>query len=102
MALVNIATLFSDVKRTLKKISFPGGIELLSYKRNRSIAILRQEDSQLLLKESGYEEIERLIPPAKLAKELKAMVKSEFPRSRKVRLVKIAHPDELERKRQKI
>ncbi len=102
MALVNIATLLSDVKRTLKKTDYPGGIELLSYKRNRGIAILTQEDTTLVLRESGYEEIEMIIPSAKLAKELKIMVKREFPRSRKVRLVKISHPDELERKRQKI
>ncbi len=102
MALVNIATLFHDVKQHLKSICFPGGIELLSYKRNRSIAILVQEDKTLLLKESGYQKIETLSDPAKLAKDLKVMVKREFPRSRKVRLVKLSHPDELERKRQKI
>ena len=102
MALVNIATLLSDVNRTLKKNEYPGGIEILSYKRNRAIAILIQQDTTLLLKESGYEELEILIPSAKLTKELKIMVKREFPRSRKVRLVKIKHPDELERKRQKI
>jgi 16S rRNA C1402 (ribose-2'-O) methylase RsmI len=102
MALVNIATLYYDVIQHLKKIRFPGGIELLSYKRNRSIAILVQEDETLLLKESGYKELETLTSPAKLAKDLKVMVKREFPRSRKVRLVKLSHPDELERKRQKI
>lgn len=102
MALVNIATVATDVKRVLKKIPYPGGIELLSYKRNRGIAILKQEDSTLILRESGYEEQEIVIPSAKLTKELKTMVKREFPRSRKVRLIKISHPDELERKRQKI
>ncbi len=102
MALVNIATVATDVKRQLKKIVYPGGIELLSYKRNRGIAILKQEDSTLVLSENGYEEHETVISSAKLIKELKTMIKREFPRSRKVRLVKINHPDELERKRQKI
>ena len=102
MALVNLATLPTDVKRVLKKVTYPGGIELLSYKRNRGIAILKQEDSTLVLRETGYKEQEIVIPSAGLTKELKTMVKREFPRSRKVRLIKINHPDELERKRQKI
>ena len=102
MALVNIATLLTDVKRTLKKITFPGGIELLSYKRNRGIAILTQEDSTLELREFGYKEQEIIIPGERLTKELKPMVKREFPRSRKVRLIKISNPDELERIHQKI
>ena len=102
MALVNIATLLTDIKRTLKKISFPGGIELLSYKRNRGIAILRQEDSTLELREFGYKEQQFIIPESRLAKELKTMIKREFPRSRKVRLIKLGHPKELERVHQKI
>ncbi len=102
MDLVNIATLLSDVKRSLKKISFPGGIELLSYKRNRGIAILMQEDLTFERREFGYKEQELFIPKERLAKELKTMIKREFPRSRKVRLIKIRHPDELERVHQKI
>lgn len=58
MALVNVATLLTDVKRTLNKISFPGGIELLSDKRNHEIAILTREDSTLGLGEFGYQEQE--------------------------------------------
>ncbi len=102
MALINITTLLTEVKRTLKKISFPGGIELLSYKRNRGIAILPQEDLTCVIKEFGYREQEKTIPADRLAKELKTMIKREFPRSRKVRLIKISHPSELERIHQKI
>lgn len=88
MALTNIATLPTDVERTLKKICFPGGIELLSHKRNRGIAILKQEDMTLELREFGYKNQQFFIPQSRLTKELKAMIKREFPRSRKVRLVK--------------
>ena len=102
MALTNIATLLTDVERTLKKIRFPGGIELLSYKRNRGIAILKQEDMTLELREFGYKEQRFIIPGNRLTKELKTMIKREFPRSRKVRLVKLADPKDLERVRQKI
>lgn len=68
MALVNIATILADTLRALKKIEPPGGIEFLSYKRNRTIA----------------------------------MIKREFPRSKKIRLVKFSAPQELEHIHQKI
>ena len=77
MALVNITTIITDTKRVLQKIDPPGGVELLSYKRNRGIA-------------------------DNLVKELKPLIKHEFPRSRKVRLIKFSDPQELERSHQKI
>ena len=102
MTLVNITTLSNDTLRALKKIEPPGGIELLSYKRNRGIAILKRGDGSILLKEYGYKDQELVIPAANLSKTLKTMVKREFPRSRKVRLIKLDSPDKLDRKRQKI
>ena len=102
MALVNIATILADTKRALKKIEPPGGIELLSYKRNRGIAIIKRDNDLLELREHGYQDQEFKIHPDRLAKELKAMIKREFPRSRKVRLIKFSDPQQLERIHQKI
>jgi len=102
MALVNIATILADTRRVLKKIKPPGGIELLSYKRNRGIAIIKKEENLLVIREHGYLEQEFELPPDKLAKELKTMLKREFPRSRKVRLIKFSDPKELDRIHQKI
>jgi hypothetical protein len=102
MALVNIATIIADTRRALKKIAPPGGIELLSYKRNRSIAIIKKTPHLLLIREHGYEEQEFELPTENLTKELKILIKREFPRSRKVRLLKFSDPQELERSHQKI
>jgi len=102
MALVNMATLIADCLRTLKKMQPPGGIELLSYKRNRGIAIIKKEDQLLEIREYGYEERVLELTSEKLEKELKTMIKREFPRSRKVRMVKFSDPQELERVYQKI
>jgi len=102
MALVNMATLIADCLRLLKKIQPPGGIELLSYKRNRGIAIIKKKNQLLEIREHGYEEQVLELTPEKLEKELKTMIKREFPRSRKVRLVKCTDPHELERMHQKI
>jgi len=102
MALVNIATIIADTSRALKKIDPPGGIELLSYKRNRGIAIIKKAPEFLLLREKGYNELEFELSEENLAKELKIMIKREFPRSRKLRLIKFRDPGELDRTRQKI
>ena len=56
----------------------------------------------LEIQEHGYKEQEVVISPEKLAKELTSMVKREFPRSRKVRLIKLNDPKELDRIHQKI
>ena len=102
MALVNIASVTATAMRELKKMEAPGGIELLSYKRNRTIAIIKKNDVIVEIRERGYEELDFEVPVAKLGKELKALIKREFPRSRKVRLFKFSDPEELARPHQKI
>lgn len=102
MALINIASILADTLRVLEKTTPPGGVELLSYKRNRSIAIIKRDTNRVLLQERGYQEQEIDIPLPQLGKELKAMIKREFPRSRKVRMIKFQDPKTLERLRQKI
>ena len=102
MALVNMTTLITDSLRALKKIQPPGGIELLSYKRNRGLAIIKKQDDLVEIREHGYAEQVLELTVDKLEKELKTMIRREFPRSRKVRLVKFSDPRELERERQKI
>ncbi|NOQ45394.1 MAG: hypothetical protein GQ559_01765 [Desulfobulbaceae bacterium] len=102
MSLVNIDSVRRQVLRILDKIEPPGGVELLSYKRNRSVALVCQSPGEYLIREQGYVDQEILINRQDLARILKTMIKREFPRSRKVRLHKFDHPEELERARQKI
>jgi hypothetical protein len=45
MALVNIETALVDTERLLKKVAPPGGVVLLSYKRNRGIAIIKRGET---------------------------------------------------------
>ncbi|MGI6656636.1 MAG: hypothetical protein ACOX5Z_07395 [Desulfobulbus sp.] len=102
MALVNIDTVHAETLQLLKKTDPPGGILLLSYKRNRSIAILKKEEELLEVREDGYVQQVLEFAPEKLPRELKTMIKREFPRSRKVRLIKFADPEELTREWPKI
>ena len=102
MSLVNIDSVRNQTLRLLDRIEPPGGIELLSYKRNRSVAIICQHDGDYLVREKGYEEQEVAADRDQLPRLLKTLIKREFPRSRKVRLLKFQDPAELNRPRQKI
>ena len=102
MALINIASIITTTRRELKKVEPPGGIELLSYKRNRTIAIIKKDEATVEIRERGYLEQNMEIPLEKVSKELKILIKREFPRSRKVRLFKFNDPEELSRTHQKI
>ena len=102
MALVPIDSLRRQVLQVLEKTLPPGGVELLSYKRDRSIALICREEGRYQVIERGFEEQEYFVERSGLPRLLKTMFKREFPRSRKVRLFKFSEPEELERKRQGI
>lgn len=102
MALVNIDSIIRNLLQKLEKLSPPQGIELLSYKRNRSIAVLLLPDNTFLVRERGYREEEQIIDKAGLQKHLKSLIKYEFPRSRKVRVYQVENPRDLEKSRKKL
>ena len=66
MALVNIDSLIRSLLPKLEKLTPPQGIELLSYKRNRSIAVLLLGDNTFLVRERGYREAEQVVDKAGL------------------------------------
>ncbi len=102
MSLVNINSVHRQVLQKLEKLDPPAGIELLSYKRNRAIAVTVISQGNFQIIERGYVEQELFVTRKELHRALKTMIRKEFPRSRKVRICKYAHPEELERPRIKI
>ncbi len=97
MALVNIDTIVNDTIRIAGSLSPDTGVELMSYKRNRTISITFLGNQMFRLVEKGYVEQETTISFEELPKRLKKAVKKEFPRSRKVRLFKFTDPIQLDR-----
>jgi hypothetical protein len=102
MALVNIDSVIPNLLQKLQKLNPPQGVELLSYKRNRSIAVLLLHDDRYLVRERGYREDEQIIDQAGLQKHLKSLIKYEFPRSRKIRMYQIETRSDLEKPRKKL
>lgn len=102
MALVNIETIGKKISAMLAKLDAPQGFEILSYKRNRGIAVLLRDRETVWVREHGYREEEQEVGLEELPKLLKTLIKREFPRSRKLRVYQIAGPEELNQPRKKL
>ncbi|MCF6186482.1 MAG: hypothetical protein L3J49_03270 [Desulfobulbaceae bacterium] len=92
MALINIQSAIKQVRQIVRKLDPPQGVEILTYKRNRGITIIKIDDDTLSVMERGYEENTFQVGMGGLAKLLKAIAKREFPRSRKVRVYQLDSP----------
>ncbi|BCO09560.1 hypothetical protein GF1_19360 [Desulfolithobacter dissulfuricans] len=65
----------------------PGqAIELLTWKKDRSVRIIRLEDGRLRVEERGFERQDFVVQADKLKKLLRTLIKREFPRSHKIRM----------------
>ena len=102
MALINIDSALTDALRYIKSCPAGSGLEIMSYKRNRTVGIVKLEDDLLQFIENGYLKNDTTIGVDQLRKKLKTAIAREFPRSRKVRFFKFSSIDELERIHQKI
>ena len=102
MAFINIATAPKQVAAQIKKAAPQQGLEVLTYKRNRGVEIIKVSEHELAVREWGYNEESWQISQEKLGKLLKTIFKREFPRSRKVRIYVIKSPEDRNISRQKI
>ena len=75
------------VIKKLKKMKLNQFIDLRTYKRNRSVVIVKIADGEYLIIEDGYEKDQFPdLTIQQVKKTLKTLLKREFPRSNKVRL----------------
>jgi hypothetical protein len=88
MSLVNIGSIRLQALRMLDKQTAPGsGLELFTYKRDRGVGIVRLDADTFLVREHGFVDQESEVKRAGLPKLLKTIIKREFPRSHKVRVI---------------
>ena len=102
MALINIDSVRNRTITTLLKLPPEAGLEILSYKRDRGVSVLRLSKGEFRVIERGYCEQELRLAPEELAKALKTIIKREFPHSRKVRVYNLAGAEDLDRQRKKL
>lgn len=102
MALINKESAIKKIMTGLEKLPLQQGYEVLSYKRNRGLDLLRLETDLILIRERGYREAEYRVRMADLEKLLKSLFKYEFPRSRQLRLYQLASPADRDQPRKKL
>ena len=78
--------IIETVIEKLKKLPLDHYLDLRTYKRNRSLAIVKKSEDDLLIIEDGYFHERYHLRLDKLKKTLKTLLKKEFPRGHKVRL----------------
>ncbi len=83
MALINKDNTLNWVLITVKKMPVNSSIEILSYKRNRSIKVFKKEGYLQVLEKGFYNE-EFKIKTEELKGLLKKLLRREFPRSHKL------------------
>ena len=80
------ATAVQDVMRRLQKMESGDFLELLTWKKDRSLLLVKQNEDDVLVYERGFVEEEFRVKYSKLKKLLKTLLKQEFPRSHKIRV----------------
>lgn len=85
--MIGIKGMEKEALTRLRKMDVGGVLEIVTYKRNRGIIILKEENDFYKVKEFGYhEEIFADLDEARLKKLLQKIAKREFPRSQQIRL----------------
>lgn len=91
--MIDKASAIETVLRKLKKVPVGQALDLRTYKRDRSVLILRTGEDTYTVVEDGFEQ-ERFSEDFKsLKKLLKKLLKKEFPRSNKIRVYDVEDID---------
>jgi hypothetical protein len=78
--------ILDTVAGRLKNLPVGHYLNLRTYKRNRSVIIVKQSENNLLIIEDGFSKEKFCITSEKLKKLLTTLLRKEFPRSHKIRL----------------
>jgi len=84
--MIDKTKIIDAVTERLKNLPTRHYLDLRTYKRNRSILIVKMDEDDLLIIEDGFFKERFRINSDKLRKLLSALLKKEFPRSHKIRL----------------
>jgi len=95
MALIPLAMARRQAVRHAQKMCPPQILALLTYKRDRGVVIHCLAENAYKVCEYGFVHDTIVVSEERLGKLLKTIIKREFPRSHKVRLLKLASPGEL-------
>ena len=84
--MINKTNIVETVMERLKKIPIGYYLDLRTYKRNRSIIIIKVTEDDFTIIEDGYFKERFQLKSEKLKKLLNTLLRKEFPRSHKISL----------------
>jgi len=84
--MIDKTNVIDAVCERLRKMPDGDCLALRTYKRNRSVYIVKETGDALTIVEEGFYRDRFTVPREKLRKTLRTLLKREFPRSRKVRV----------------
>jgi len=84
--MIDKTQIIDSVTERLEKLPTGHYLDLQTYKRNRSVLIVKMGEDDLLIIEDGFFKERFRIKTEKLRKLLAALLRKEFPRSHKTRL----------------
>jgi hypothetical protein len=84
--MIDKTTILDSVLERARKLPEGHYLDMRTYKRNRSVLIIKQSEEEFAIIEQGYVSNRSTVKAEKLKKELSVILRREFPRSHKVRL----------------
>ncbi len=87
--MLDIAGAIPTIITKLKKLPIGRGLDLRTFKRDRSVAIIRTAEDSYHVTENGFEQATLETNIKGMKKALKTLLKREFPRSNKIRVYEI-------------
>ena len=90
--MIDKSSVIKTVLERVTKLSNGHYLDLRTYKRNRSVLIVKREHDLLVI-EDGFFKEDFVIDVSKLKNLLKVLIKREFPRSNKIRLYTMGQYD---------
>lgn len=84
--MIDKTKMIDTVSEKLKKLPVGHYLDIRTYKRNRSVIIVKMGEDDLLIIEDGFFKERFHISSDKVKKLLTTLLRKEFPRSNKIRL----------------
>ena len=84
--MIDKTTIIEVILDRLKKLPNGHYLDVRTYKRNRSVLIVKNNEDDILIIEDGYFQDRFHIHINKIKKTLKVLLRREFPRSHKIRI----------------
>jgi len=91
--MIDKTAVIRTVRERLNKLPVGHYLDLRTYKRDRSVIIVKLEDDNFLVVENGFYQERFEVGSRSLKGLLRTLLKKEFPRSNKVRLYSMGEYD---------